>query len=48
MKKTYMTPAIEVIRIATQHMIASSKPGVGGTTSTESDLLSRELDWDED
>ncbi len=48
MKKTYMTPAIEVIRIATQHMIAGSGPGVSGTTNQESDLLSRELDWDED
>ena len=49
MKKTYMTPAVDVIRIETQQMIAVSGPNVGGTTSNESDLLSRddEFDWDE-
>ena len=52
MKKTYMTPALEVIRIQTQGMIATSGPSLGGTTDNVDDLLSREsddwLDFDED
>jgi hypothetical protein len=49
MKKTYMKPVVEVIRIQTQGMIATSSPGIGGTTDKTSDLLSRDCDdWDED
>lgn len=49
MKKTYMTPAVEVIRIEIQHMIAVSGPEVDGQTNQESDLLSREsFDFDDD
>ena len=48
MKKTYMTPAVEVIRIEIQHMIATSGPLVGGSTDNEDDLLSREADFDFD
>ncbi len=46
MKKTYMTPAVTVISIEIQHMIAVSGPDVNGTTSNPSDLLSREMEAD--
>ncbi len=48
MKKTYMTPAVAVIRIETQHMIAVSGPGVNGSTSNTDDLLSPRMDDDMD
>lgn len=49
MKKTYMKPVVEVIRIQTQGMIATSGLGLGGKTNNVDDLLSRESDdWDED
>ena len=49
MKKTYMTPAVEVIRIQTQGMIAASGPGLGGSTDNVNDLLSRDCDdWDDE
>ena len=48
MKKTYVNPELNVIRIATQHMIATSGPLVGGYTDNEDDLLSREADFDFD
>ena len=46
MKKIYVNPELNVIRIATQHMIATSGPVVGGTTSEVDDLLSREADFE--
>ena len=46
MKKIYVNPELNVIRIATQHMIATSGPLVGGTTDNEDDLLSREADFE--
>jgi hypothetical protein len=46
MKKIYVNPELNVIRIATQHMIATSGPLVGGTTSEVDDLLSREADFE--
>ena len=46
MKKTYINPELNVVRIATQHMIATSGPLVGGTTSDVDDLLTREADFE--
>ena len=46
MKKTYINPELKVVRIATQHMIATSGPLVGGTTSDVDDLLTREADFE--
>ena len=48
MKKIYVNPELNVIRIATQQMIATSGPLVGGSTSDVDDLLSREADFDEE
>ena len=42
MKKIYVNPELIVIRIATQQMIATSGPLLGGTTDNVDDLLSRE------
>ncbi len=44
MKKTYINPTIEVVKIATQQMIATSLPQ--GTNNTE--WGARELDFDEE
>ena len=46
MKKTYINPELNVVRIATQHMIATSGPLVDGTTDDVNDLLSREAEFD--
>ena len=50
MKKTYINPAMNVIKIATQQMLAGSSLGLSEETVTnEGDLLSRDCDdWDED
>ena len=48
MKKTYIIPTLDVVRIETQHMIAVSGPAVSGSTNEVSDLLSREFDFDDD
>jgi len=46
MKKTYINPELNVVRIATQHMIATSGPLVDGTTEDVNDLLSREAEFE--
>ena len=46
MKKTYINPELKVVRIATQHMIATSGPLVDGTTDDVNDLLSREAEFE--
>lgn len=46
MKKTYINPELNVVRIATQHMIATSGPLVDGTTDDVNDLLSREAEFE--
>ena len=46
MKKTYINPELNVVRIATQHMIATSGPLVDGATDDVNDLLSREAEFD--
>ena len=49
MKKTYITPSMETVKIATQQMLAGSGLGISGSTDKTSDLLSRDCDdWDED
>ena len=46
MKKTYINPELNVVRIATQHMIATSGPLVDGTTDDVNNLLSREAEFE--
>lgn len=48
MKKTYMTPAVEVIRIETQGMIALSGPGDAYNSNDVSYSRGGDDDWDED
>ena len=46
MKKTYMTPAVEVIKVDVTNMMATSMPIVDGTevnTNNVADQLSREM-----
>ena len=45
MKKTYIIPELEVVKIATQQMIATSGPLVSGTTDDLGDLLAPEADF---
>ena len=49
MKKTYINPEMEIVKIATQQMLAGSGLGISGETKDTNDLLSRDYDdWDED
>ena len=49
MKKTYITPKMEIVKIATQQMLAGSGLGISGSTSNTGDLLSRDCDdWDDE
>ncbi|MBQ8066324.1 MAG: hypothetical protein IJ200_11800 [Prevotella sp.] len=48
MKKIYMTPALDIIKIQTQQMIAGSGPSAGGETDNENDLLGRESGFDDE
>ena len=46
MKKTYLTPAVEVIKVDVANMMATSMPIVDGTTvdtNNVADQLSREM-----
>ena len=46
MKKTYMSPAVEVIKVDVANMMATSMPIVDGTTvdtNNVADQLSREM-----
>ena len=45
MKKTYMAPAVEVIKVDVANMMATSMPIVDGTVNTHNvaDQLSREM-----
>ena len=43
MKKTYMQPTIEVVKIQTQGMLATSLPKGVATVTDESKVLSRGL-----
>ena len=47
MKKTYIIPTLEVVRVQTQQMLASS-PGYGGSTDATSGNLAPEFYFDED
>ena len=46
MKKNYLKPETMWMNIEIQQMVCESLE-VNGTTNQESDLLSRERDWDE-
>ena len=51
MKKTYITPSMETVKIATQQMLAGSNPSVGiGSGSVEAGSVESRGwdDWDED
>jgi hypothetical protein len=48
MKKTYINPAMEVIKIANQTQMMAGSPGVGGSTDNPNDLLSPRMDDDFD
>ena len=45
MKKTYLTPVVEVIKVDVANMMATSMPIVDGTVNTNNiaDQLSREM-----
>lgn len=43
MKKTFIRPAMEVVKIETQGVIAASIPGGGSTDQN----LGREMDWED-
>ena len=45
MKKTYMSPSVEVIKVDVANMMATSMPIVDGTVNTNNiaDQLSREM-----
>ena len=51
MKKNYMQPNTIIVNIRMHSLLSNSPgstPGLGGTTSNTSDLLSRERGWDDD
>lgn len=50
MKKNYKQPNTIVVKVKMQSMITVSPLGIGGTTQSKDDLLSREhnTDWEED
>ena len=49
MKKTYIAPETQVMKVELQHMIANSPLPIKGTTSNASDLLGRGgSDWDDE
>ena len=47
MKKTYKNPAMQIVKIQTAQIIASS-PGYGGTTTETSGNLAPEFIFDEE
>ena len=49
MKKTYIIPTMDIVKVQTTQMMASS-PVYGGSTNEISGNLSREIDlpWDEE
>jgi hypothetical protein len=48
MKKQYIIPEIQVVKIQTVSMIATSGPDGGGSTGDPNDLLSRGFDFGDD
>ena len=50
MKKAYINPDMEIIKIATQQILAASTLGMDGSVeiNDESKLLGRQYDWDEE
>ena len=50
MKKTYMTPVLQVVKIQPAQFIANSLPQLGGTTAETSGNAARSAhfsDWDD-
>ena len=47
MKKTYITPSMETVKIATQQMLAGSKVGLSNSTPTEWGSRGSD-DWDDE
>ena len=47
MKKTYINPAMEIVKIASRSQMLTTSPGLGGTYGG-GEILSRENDWDDD
>jgi hypothetical protein len=45
MKKTYINPEMEIVKIATQQMIATSGPSIGGEFQGGDDVDVREGDF---
>lgn len=45
MKKAYINPEMEIIKIGTQQMLADSKMGYGDPTNT---IDAPSLDWEDD
>ena len=48
MKKTYIIPAMEVIKIASQTQMMAGSPGLGGDYNGSGPVLSPEMDDDMD
>ena len=50
MKKTYINPEIEIVKIKAQQLLAGSTLGIDESVeiTDESKLLSREFDFDDD
>jgi hypothetical protein len=47
MKKTYIIPELEVVRIQTQQMLAASVLGIGENYSESETVLAPEMDLDD-
>ena len=50
MKKTYMTPETQVVKVEIQHLLNdASRPRIAGTTQDVNDLLGRgDAGWNDD
>ena len=49
MKKTYMAPETQVVKVDLQQMIADSIPRIAGSTNNVNDLLGRgDAGWNDD
>ena len=47
MKKIYMSPAMDIIELKKQTLLAGSAPGLGGDLGGSDPILSPELDTEE-
>jgi hypothetical protein len=46
MKKTYIIPELEVVKVQTQQMLAASALGIGDNFTAGEDVLAPEMDLD--